>query len=164
MRDAKGNDAAAESQARPDLVQETRQRIEASWGAWLTALEGIPEERLSEVGVVGTWSVKDLLGHVAVWDDHAVMACQRLLAGKPRRAVDWRAMNEREHTVRADRSAVEQLAEMEASHARLVAFVAALSPADLRTVGVRPRLRLDTYAHYDEHAAHFRAWRKRAGL
>ena len=91
-------------------------------------------------------------------------ACQRLLAGEQQREVEWREINEREHAARADRSAAEQRAQMEAAHARLAAFVAALRPAELRTVGVRPRLRLDSYDHYDEHATHVRAWRRRAGV
>ena len=54
MKDGAGHHAAAKDQPRPDLVQKTLRRIEASWGAWLAALAGIPEERMAEAGVVGT--------------------------------------------------------------------------------------------------------------
>jgi hypothetical protein len=147
-----------------DPVAAMAARIEGSWRELTDALAGIPEERLAEPGAVGEWSVKDLLGHVAVWDDHAVASCRRLLAGEPGRPVEWQALNEREAAKRRGRSVAEQRAEMEAAHARLLAFVRGLSPAERRIKGVRPRLRFDTYAHYPEHAAQVRAWRERVGV
>ena len=147
-----------------DSVEAISERIERSWRGLMDALAGIPEERLTEPGVVGDWSVKDLLGHVAVWDAHAVAAVRRFLAGEAPGRVNWEALNEREAAARADRSLAEQRSEMEVAHERVRSLVRDLRPSDLDLPGVRHRLAVDTYEHYDEHAAEIRAWRERVGI
>ena len=147
-----------------DAVRAVLERIDERWRGLQAAIDGIPDERMVEPGVSGDWSVKDLLGHVAVWDRYVVAAVRRFLAGAATGEVDWQRMNEREAAARADRSVAEQREEMERAHAAMVAFVGALGPAEFRTKNVRPRIRVDTYEHYDEHAADIRAWRERTGV
>ena len=155
---------SAPTGARPDAVQATLARIEASWADLLAALDGIPEERVAEPSVSGAWSVKDLMGHVAVWDAHAVAFAKRVLAGEPKSDLDWQGLNEREAASRAGRSALEQRDEMERTHEAMLAFVRGLQPAELRTKGIRPRFRIDAFEHYAEHARDIRAWRQREGV
>ncbi len=66
-----------------DEITVALERIEASWRELTEALAGIPEERLTEPGVAGEWSVKDLMGHIAFWDEQALLAAERHLAGQP---------------------------------------------------------------------------------
>jgi len=40
--------------------------------------------------VIGEWSLKDLFGHLAFWDDHATEEIERALAGLPREDNAWR--------------------------------------------------------------------------
>ena len=157
--------AAASGDVREDnAAQDVLRRIETSWANFMSTMAGLPEERLAEAGVTGDWSVKDLMGHVAVWDEYVVHAARRLLAGQPGWDVAWEAINQREAAARADDSVAQQRAEMEQAHARMLAFVAALNPSELRTDGVERRIAVDTYEHYDEHAADIRAWRERTGI
>lgn len=52
-----------------------------------TVLASIPRERWIEAGAVGFWSVKDLLGHLAVWTSRAITALYFAERGEdPRRA------------------------------------------------------------------------------
>ena len=155
---------SAPTRARPDAVQATLDRIEASWADFLAALDGIPAERIAEPGVSGAWSVKDLMGHVAVWDAHVVAFAKRVLAGEPRTELDWQGLNEREAAARAGRAVAEQRDEMERTHEAMLAFVRGLQPAELRTKGIRPRIRIDTFEHYAEHARDIRSWRQREGV
>ena len=148
----------------PDVDQTTLDRIERSWTELLAALDGIPAHRIAEAGVSGVWSVKDLMGHVAVWDAHVVAFAKRRLAGAPPAALDWQRLNEREAAARAGRSVLEQRDEMERTHEAMLAFVRGLQPAELRTKGIRPRIRIDTFEHYAEHARDIRAWRQREGV
>src|SRR5215211_2477033 len=60
-------------------------RIEEAWRQLFAVLDDIPEERLSDPGVIGEWSLKDLFGHLAFWDDHATEEIERALAGLPGR-------------------------------------------------------------------------------
>ena len=141
------------------------ERIERSWRGLTEALAGIPDERLAEPGAVGAWSVKDVMGHIAFWDEQALLAAERHLAGQPpAQVVDWRAMNEREVAERADRTPAEQRAEMERAHELIVALLESRPPLDPAVVGLCACLEEDTDQHYDEHAAQIRAWRERVGV
>ena len=164
MDTAHAQPATEDSRRIDDSVEATSERIERSWRGLMDALAGIPEERLTEPGVVGDWSVKDLLGHVAVWDAHAVAAVRRYLAGEAPDQVDWEAINEREAAARAGRSVPEQRSEMEAAHEQVCSLVRGLRPPDLAALGVRHSIAVDTHEHYDEHAAEIRAWRERLGI
>jgi hypothetical protein len=155
-----GSDAGA-----ADEIAVALERIEGSWRGLTAALDGIPEERLGEPGAVGEWSVKDVMGHLAFWDEQALLAAERHLAGQaPVRVDDWQAMNEREAAARADRSVAEQRAELERAHGLLVALLRSRPPLDPAAVGLCGCMEEDTYQHYDEHAAEIRAWRERVGV
>ena len=164
----------ADPQHRPDVdgapgsedeITVALERIEASWRGLTEALAGIPEERLGEPGAVGEWSVKDLMGHIAFWDEQALLAAERHLAGQPQvQVVDWQAMNEREAAARAGRSAAELRAELERAHELIVALLESRPPLDPSAVGLCGCMEESTYQHYDEHAAQIRAWRERVGV
>lgn len=145
-------------------VEATLDRIERSWHGLLDALDGIPADRLAEPGAVGDWSVKDVIGHIAFWDEQAVVAAHREMAGEPALQVDWQAMNEREAAANRDRTAVEQRAKLDRAHAEVVALLRAVPRLDPRSIGLCGCLQEDTYEHYDAHAADIRAWRDRVGV
>lgn len=147
-----------------DAVAATIDRIEGSWRGLIAALAGIPEERLAEPGAVGEWSLKDVMGHVAYWDEQAVAAGERLLRGEPAEEVDWQAANEREAARLAGRSAAEQRTNMARAHAAVLDLLRRTPPSDPRHVGLCGCLQGDTFEHYDEHAADIRAWRERVGV
>jgi hypothetical protein len=42
--------------------------MDKAWRAFMDSVRGIPESLMSEPGVSGHWSVKDILAHVAAWD------------------------------------------------------------------------------------------------
>ena len=161
MEDAQDRGAGPGS----DEIAVALDRIERSWAGLQEALEGIPDERLSEPGAAGDWSVKDVMGHLAFWDEQALLAAERHLAGQPPVHVpDWQAMNDQVAAGRASRSAAELRAEMERAHELVVALLQSRPPLDPAAIGLCGCLEEDTYQHYDEHAADIRAWRQRLGL
>lgn len=137
-------------------------RIDESWRQLLAALDDIPEDRLSDPGVIGDWSLKDLFGHLAFWDEHAVREVERALAGLPRQDNEWQAMNEADHAARRDRALPEQRAAMYQAHAALVERLE--SVAGIEAAAIDAAIRPDTYEHYEDHIADIRAWREREGL
>jgi hypothetical protein len=62
---------------------------EASWRRLDTTVAGLDEAAMTEPGVVGAWSIKDILGHVTAWDQMVVqhLECWRRGEEPPRR--DW---------------------------------------------------------------------------
>ncbi len=128
------------------------QLIDASWNDWLAAIGAVPEERWSEAGVCGVWSIKDLLGHLAVWDRHALDDLKLFAAGELIPDIDVDEVNNREAGLRAHRSIAEQRREMEDSHAALLAYLPAAAGIDLSEIGG------DTWDHYPDHTGQVTAW------
>jgi uncharacterized protein (TIGR03083 family) len=133
-------------------------RVEQSWTALNAALDGIPPDRLAEPGVCGDWSVKDLLGHVAFWDRHAVETFRRRAAGEEPEGIDWRAANDRDAAAKANRDFASQQTEFDDAHAEIVDTLRSTPNLD------PDQIKVDTWDHYDEHAAEIRAWRQREGI
>ncbi len=129
-----------------------RQTIDDSWERFLGVLDTVPVERLEEAGACGDWSVKDLMAHMAYWDDRAVIVADALGAGKQADPVDWEEVNEKEAALRSAWKLDESRREMHAAHQRM-----------LEALERHPELEADiwqgdTFEHYDEHAADIRAW------
>ena len=146
-------------QTRNDLID----RIEQSWRAWVDAVDGIPNDRLAEP-IVGHWSTKDLLGHVAFWEEWVIGDCQRILAGEPDPGGDMDEINQGQVAQSTNASVAEQKHYRDEAHARLAAFLATIPDGEPRLPALVKALEWETYAHYDEHAAQVRAWRAAQGL
>ena len=150
------------SQEAPGNVKALLERIEEAWRELFAALDDIPEDRLSEPGVIGDWSLKDLFGHLAFWDEHAVAEIERALAGLPREDNAWQEMNETDHAVRQDHTLPEQRSAMHQAHAALVERLEAV--AGIEAAPIDEAIRPDTYEHYLDHIKDIRSWRQRAGV
>jgi hypothetical protein len=148
--------------APPTDVHALLARIEDSWRNLLAALDGVPEERMTDPGACDGWSLKDLFGHLAFWDQHAVAEIDRALAGKPREDAAWQAMNDADYAARRAHPLPQQRSDMHQAHAALVERLEAIAGLDAEKLdaAVKP----DTYLHYDEHVPDILAWRQRAGL
>jgi hypothetical protein len=136
--------------------------VDAAWRQLMAAIDGVPPDRLAEPGVAGDWSLKDLLGHIAYWDEHALTEIERALAGLERADNEWQAMNEADYAARRDRTVHEQRAAMDQTHAALLARLDAISDPDAGRVDAG--IRVDTYEHYESHVKDIAQWRERIGL
>ena len=153
------------------MKAELQQRMNEEWSALEAALAGLREPRMLEAGVVGAWSVKDLLGHMAYWAHEAAKNTELVKAGRQDRIVRpdtskaldrW---NAREQRLRAGRSLAELRYEVEESHQRALAALAGL-PEEKLSLNLNGGTFLelyavDTYDHYREHSDHILAWRER---
>src|SRR5215213_8458533 len=70
-------------------VAEVLQRIDDSWSALLTSLDDLTEDQLQEPNAVGEWSLKELLGHIAFWDDLGRENAALALSGQVREFGDF---------------------------------------------------------------------------
>lgn len=146
----------------PGDVHALLERIEEAWRELFSALDDIPEDRMSDPGVIGDWSLKDLFGHLAFWDEHAMAEIERALAGLPREDNDWQEMNEIDHAARRDHTLPEQRSAMHQAHAALVERLEAV--AGIEAGRIDEAIRVDTYEHYRDHIKDIRSWRQRAGV
>ena len=138
------------------------ERIEEAWRELFATLDDIPEDRMSDPGVIGDWSLKDLFGHLAFWDEHAVAEIERALAGLPREDNAWQEMNETDHAARQDHTLPEQRSAMHQAHAALVERLE--SVAGIEAARIDEAIRPDTYDHYLDHIKDIQAWRQHAGV
>jgi hypothetical protein len=140
------------------------ERIDTRWQNLLRSYAGLSESALVEPGVTGTWSVKDIIAHVTVWEDEALAHLPVVLAGKrpPRYSVTHGGINAFNAQMTArnrDLSLAEVLRRRDATHRWLVEFVQGVPESECGgDTRFRRRLRLDTYGHY---AVHTNAIRQR---
>ncbi len=147
----------------PATLSELIDRAERSWRNWVDAVEGIPDERLAEP-MVGYWSAKDLLGHIAFWEDWTVGECQRILAGEPETGEDMDPINESQVEESKNAPVAAQKRYRDEAHARLAAFMAAIPEDSPVFPDLVKTISGETYGHYDEHAAQVRTWREAQGI
>jgi uncharacterized protein (TIGR03083 family) len=141
----------------------------------LSAIEGLSEQEMVRPGVVGEWSVKDTLAHIAAWDEefraviHAFVTQEDpvfgyTISGK-RGFAKW---NARQVEKRRDLSVAQILAELEEARQELVELVQGLTEEQLNRQAVPPwrspktvRRNLQILDEHDrEHAGQIIAWRK----
>ena len=144
------------------------QRIDAAWQELQDAIDGLSEESMLAPGAIGEWSVRDLLAHVATWEEEALKALPIIVEGGklPRYAsqggID--AFNARQQEAKRHLSLQRLLQEMNAAHQRLLALVDRVPESAYATEGrFLRRLRLDAISHWRSHAQDVRRWRASQG-
>jgi len=118
---------------------------------------------------LGEWSVKDMLAHLAGWDDTNIQAVQEILAGQrpsfwQHYDRDWQSYNAQLVAQYKRDDFAELVAVVEASHRRLIAFLQAL-PADvyIKHPKIGTLLRTDIKDGH-EHAGQVEAFRRSSAL
>lgn len=130
--------------------QDVLSAIDREWNAWLAELARVPAER-RETPVVGDWSVKDLVGHVALWDTQVLEDISRHLRGlPPLENDDTQQRNDTAWARNRSRGSDELEQEMHAAHARMLDAIGQASGVDAEQVAV------DTWEHYAEHGDELR--------
>jgi hypothetical protein len=142
-------------------------KIDRAWEAFTASYAGLSDEELMQPGVTGNWSVKDIIAHVACWEEEALTNLPIILAGeKPPKysskygGID--AFNAQMAEQARNLSLSEVLHQQEETHRRLIEFIQR-APEDQITTETRfrRRLRLDSYRHYPEHTEAIQKWRER---
>jgi uncharacterized protein (TIGR03083 family) len=135
------------------------------------ALAGLTPEQMTARGAEGGWSVKDTLGHVAVWESRLVTilySIERGVAPKVIRAAEVDKFNAESLAEQRDRPLERVLADFHAVHAQLLKRLEAVPERDLFDpsrfgwMEGEPLARMvagDTFEHYAEHRPAIEAWR-----
>ncbi len=141
--------------------------IETRWDELMAAIDGLSDDELQQPGVVGEWSVKDILAHITTWELEALKHLPEIAAGKPQQRYKdvyggLDAFNALTFQQNRERSLDDVRTRMTDTHTRLLAYLETV-PDDLlhSRERFRTRLRWDTYSHYPIHAEHIRDWRDR---
>ena len=151
---------------REDQVEKLLKRLDTAWAAFKESYAGLPDARLVEPGVMGDWSVKDILAHVTTWEEEALKHLPLIIQGgrPPRYSMKYGgidAFNAQMTEQKRGLSLADVRRQLDETHRRLVDFIRSV-PEDQLTgeTRFRRRLRLDTYGHYPKHAEAIREWRE----
>lgn len=149
--------------------QQLIKRLNKAWAELKTAYAGLPDARMAEPGVVGDWSVKDVLAHVTTWEEEALRHLPHILEGSrpPQYSVKYGgidAFNAQMTAQKRDLPLAEVLRQLDATHQRLIDYIQhAPDEQFTKETRFRRRIRLDAYGHYPLHAEAIREWRARTG-
>jgi uncharacterized protein (TIGR03083 family) len=148
-----------------ETIKKERAAIEA-------ALAGLTPEQMTAPGVMGEWSVKDILGHIAMWESRLVTilySIERGVAPKTLRLSDVDKVNAESYAEQRERPLDRVLADFHAVHAQLLKRLDTLEERDLsgpkrfEWMEGEPLEKLvagDTFEHYAEHRPMIEAWRQ----
>ena len=132
-----------------DVVAE----LERERRALLGTIAGIDETMLDRKGVVGDWSIKNVLAHLAGWEEWIIRALPIMLAGgelpEDLRAAarDENRYNREQVAEREELTPGEQLMELERIRATLIEYIRTLDEATLNRPQPWPRWK-GTLAEY----------------
>jgi hypothetical protein len=146
--------------------QQLLKQLDKAWGAIKESYAGLSDSQLTEPGVTGHWSVKDILAHVTTWEEEALKYLPLIIkGGKPARyslqygGID--AFNAQMTEQKRGLSVSDVLRQLDETHRRLIDYVQSAPEEQFtRETRFRRRLRLDTYSHYPKHAKAIREWRE----
>lgn len=148
--------------------QQLLKRIEDAWAAFNESYAGLSDAQMAKPGVVGTWSVKDILAHVTTWEEEALKALPVIMKGEvpPRYATEYGGINAFNALMTGKKQGLslsEVLSQMDGTHNRLIDYIQHVPEEQYRQeTRFRRRLRFDTYRHYREHAKMIQEWRQRS--
>jgi hypothetical protein len=140
------------------------------------ALAGISEPDMLRPGVVGEWSIKDILAHISDWEQRFLSWYQAGRRGevpeRPEPGLTWDdldLLNQRIYDRHRHRSLPDVQAGFDASYRELITAVEAMGEDELFTVShfawtrdnpLLLYLRANADEHYAEHADQIEAWRR----
>jgi uncharacterized protein (TIGR03083 family) len=141
------------------------ERLDRAWAELTAAYTGLSDAQLAAPGVVGDWSVKDILAHVTTWEEEALKHLPHILAGEtPPRYLTMYGGIDAFNALMTERKralpVAEVLRQLEETHRQLVEYIQRAPEEQFtRETRFRRRLRLDTYSHYPIHARMIAEWR-----
>jgi hypothetical protein len=150
-----------------EAIQKGRAEFEA-------VLAGLTPEQMTAPGVMGEWSVKDTLGHIAVWESRLVTTLYAVERGATPKMFRTQAevdkANAESYAEQRDRPLDRVLSDFHGVHAQLLKRLEAARERDLtdphrfKWMEDDPLEKLvagDTFGHYVEHRPAIAAWRSR---
>ena len=147
--------------------QQLLKRLDKAWTGIKASYAGLSDTQLMEPGVMGDWSVKDILAHVTTWEEEGLKYLPLILTGgRPPRYIQSGgidAFNARMTEQKRKLAISEVLNQFDETHRRLIDYIQSVPEEHFqRETRFRHRLRLDTYSHYPLHARAIQQWREQS--
>ncbi len=146
--------------------------LEASRKKLLAAFDGLADDQLTESGVVGDWSVKDILSHLTAWEAELVKLLAQARQGRRPAFLDLGetdTLNAKWRQEMKGRLLDQVWADFHGVRRQTLRQLEALNDKDLADpkrypwLGGKPLgqwIAEQTFEHEQEHLEHIRRWRK----
>ena len=145
--------------------QQLLRQLDQAWASIKESYAGLSNAQLMEPGVMGNWSVRDILAHVTTWEEEALKYLPLILQGgrPPRYSTKYGgidAFNAHMTEQKRGLSLSDVLRQLDETHGRLIGYVESAPEEQFAgETRFRRRLRADTYSHYPKHAKAILKWR-----
>lgn len=153
------------------------ERVNTEYAFLERTLALVPTERITEAGVCGHWSVKDLVAHLTAWERLTLRWLDDAARGMPLKVpdegFDWEdfdVQNDLYHQRTKDHSLEDILADARRVRAEILALIDGLTDEELagggRFAGMfidspRDAIASNTCEHYEQHVTQIREWLNR---
>lgn len=158
--------------------QDLIEGLEKGRQEFLTSIEGLTDEQMTEAGVAGAWSVKDILAHMSRWEAELISLLFQAQQGRQPVTAQFSAepvdeLNARWYKDTKDRPLDRVLNDFRAVRQQTIKRIQAFSDKDLTDLkrfswlGGKPLaewITSDTVEHEAEHAVRIREWRAGRGI
>ncbi|MGB8646248.1 MAG: DinB family protein [Anaerolineae bacterium] len=151
-------------------------KLRAARRVLFDSLAGVSDEELTRPNAVATWSIQDLLGHIAAWDEETLRTVQAFsMQATPLYSYtisdrnDFAAWNAEQSQLRQNRSLQQIRWELDNARRDLIQVIEGLTDQVLMRSKVTPWGRMktgfevlqDAAEHDLEHARDVQSWRKK---
>jgi hypothetical protein len=157
------------SEPRPATRAEFFDWEKKAWSQLIAAWRGLPEEALALPGACGPeWSIKDVMNHIAAWQEAALRAVRDLLEGRwARLGPNTDRFNAQQYALDRERPLADTRQRLSRSRRALLALLATTPEEGLLNIFGRQQIgwwaKYATYGHYREHIPNLIAFRKHLG-
>src|SRR5262245_17392662 len=148
--------------------QQLLKKVDKAWTMFKQSYAGLSDAQMTEPGVTGSWSVRDIIAHVTIWEEEALKHLPLIIEGQkpPRYSVKYGgidAFNALMIEQRKELSLSDILRQLDRTHRRLIDYCESVPGEQFsRETRFRRRLKLDTYSHYPIHAQAIQEWREQS--
>jgi uncharacterized protein (TIGR03083 family) len=155
--------------AAPTTTAEFCQALRTGRADWDTLLDQIGEERMTQPGAAGDWTIKDIVAHVT-WHEREMLGVlrERALVGSDLWNLPLDERNAAIYNQNKDRPLDDVLKESRQVYPQLLELVESLSDEDLNDPSrfsdmpaewpPRDLVGSNTFEHYADHVAAIRVW------
>lgn len=158
--------------------EDIKAQLRTSRADFNEAIDGLPEEAFLEPGVMGDWSLKDLMAHISRWEGESVTMLFQLRQGESPSRVEIEGMdhvdrlNDRWHREDKERELELVLSDFRGLREQTLRRVDEFNEDELEAPGYFEELRgrplsewiaVDTFEHEREHLEAVRRWRRSTG-
>jgi hypothetical protein len=151
--------------AKPSTRKEFSTLEEMSWRELIAAWRGMSVKAMAKPGACGPWSIKDVMNHIAAWQEAAVKIMPILLRkGKiPAGEFGLKTFNAKHYWEDRSKSPTASRDRLNKSRKKFLASLKTIPENRLLNdkSPVGQWAKYSTYAHYDEHLFNIRDFRER---